>query len=163
MEDKRITVQTIEYIVKENGTIYSVAKGNKISQRIDEDGYMCITVGRKNRRRRMRVHQIVALAFIPKLDPTFEVNHKDSNRLNNCIYNLEWISHSDNIRHAYSYGFKSNHGSNNPRSKLIEKDVIKIRHLYDNRIMTIQEIATNYGRGWSTIFNVVNRKTWKLI
>ena len=163
MKDKLLIVQSMEYIVKQNGTIFSTVTDNEISQRINEDGYMCVTVGKKGSRRRMRVHQMIALAFIPKLDATFEVNHKDSDRVNNCATNLEWISHSDNVRHAYQCGFKDNHGSNNPRSKLTESIVIEIRSLYDNGINTIQEIATKYGRGWSTIFNVVNRKTWKLI
>jgi hypothetical protein len=89
--------------------------------------------------------------------------HKDSDRLNNCATNVEWISHSDNISHAYRSGFKNNQGPNNPRSKLTEATVIEIRGLYDDGINSIQEIAAKYGRGWSTIFNVVNRKTWKLI
>lgn len=47
------------------------------------------------------VHQIVARAWIHKPDPKLIVNHKDGDKTNNHVYNLEWVDHSKNIQHAY--------------------------------------------------------------
>ena len=50
------------------------------------------------------VHRLVASAFIPNPHDKPEVNHIDSNPLNNSVGNLEWVTHSENMRHAYEYG-----------------------------------------------------------
>lgn len=51
-----------------------------------------------------KIHRLVAEAFIPNDDPMIKttVNHKDGNRANNCVDNLEWCSYSENEKHAYS-------------------------------------------------------------
>ncbi len=69
----------------------------------------------------------------------------------------------DNIVHSFKNGHRTNCGSNNPKSKLTEYDVVEIRCLYNNNVMTIQGIATKYGTSWTTISNVVKHNTWKHI
>jgi len=53
------------------------------------------------------VHQVVARAWIYKPHPNYIVNHKDGNKTNNHAYNLEWISHKGNLKHAYDTGLRS--------------------------------------------------------
>jgi hypothetical protein len=48
------------------------------------------------------VHRLVAIVFIPNVENKLEVNHKDGNKLNNFYTNLERVSHSDNMKHAYA-------------------------------------------------------------
>ena len=124
IEEKIITIKNIDYIVSSDGKVYSTnncgrAKYHQeISQRINADGYMQITVGKTDNRSQYRVHRMVAEAFIPNPDNLPEVNHKDNNRMNNCVDNLEWCTHAYNVQYAIDSG---NHvsttditGSNNP-------------------------------------------------
>lgn len=64
-------------------------------------GYEVVWLRREDGRRKWRVHRLVALVHleVPE-DPTIdEVNHKDKNRLNNHVHNLEWLGHIDNCAH----------------------------------------------------------------
>lgn len=55
-----------------------------------------------NKKREIRtVHRLVASAFIENTENCRDVNHKDGNKKNNNIENLEWVNHSENIRHSY--------------------------------------------------------------
>jgi hypothetical protein len=124
VEERIITIKDIDYIVSSDGKVYSTnncgrAKYHQeISQRLNADGYMQITVGKTGNRSQYRVHRMVAEAFIPNPDNLPEVNHKDNDRTNNCVDNLEWCTHEYNIQYSID---SCNHisttditGSNNP-------------------------------------------------
>lgn len=51
-----------------------------------------------------KVHRLVAMQFIPNPDGLTDVNHINHDKCDNCVENLEWLSHSDNIRHSYQDG-----------------------------------------------------------
>lgn len=80
-----------------------------ISQRVNKNtGYSqaSITDGRKVKT--LNIHREVAKAFIPNPENKPEVNHKDGNKQNNSVDNLEWVSHSENIKHGYDNGLMKN-------------------------------------------------------
>lgn len=78
-----------------------------------------------------RVHRLVMMAFrpIPNAED-MEVNHIDGNKRNNCLENLEWVTSSENQRHAYKLGLqKSQKGKTKRMRKVSDEDVINIRKL----------------------------------
>ena len=59
-----------------------------------------------NKREDVYIHRIIAALFIPNPLNLSDVNHKDNNRLNNNVNNLEWLSHKDNLEYGFSHGNK---------------------------------------------------------
>lgn len=58
--------------------------------------YQTVTINCKH----MKVHRLVALAFLPPIEGKTHVNHKDGDRMNNSVTNLEWCTNAENIQHA---------------------------------------------------------------
>jgi HNH endonuclease len=103
------------------------------------------------------VHRLVALAHIPTNNTSLHVNHKDGNKTNNNVSNLEWVTQQQNNRHAISIGLVNNRGSNNPRAKLTEHKIRQIRA----SSKFYKDIATEYGVSLSTICHIKNMLKWK--
>lgn len=64
--------------------------------------YLCVNIWKNGKRKAMRVHRLVAMAFLPNPLELPEVNHRDENKANNCVSNLEWCDH----RYNNTYGSK---------------------------------------------------------
>lgn len=83
-------------------------KGCIIKTRISKNGYVMVTLSNKSKTKHLYVHRLVAEAFIPNPDNKREVNHKDTNKLNNNVNNLEWTTSSENKIHAHKNGLMDN-------------------------------------------------------
>lgn len=77
------------------------------------------------------LHRLVATHFVDNPNGYTEINHIDGNRYNNSASNLEWVSHKDNMLHAYKTKLKSNHGELNPFRKLTADEARKIWAMRD--------------------------------
>lgn len=87
-----------------DGTIIG-GRGKPLKQRLNEDGYFIVTVGRYPRTA-IAVHRLVADSFIGYKPEGFQVNHIDGDKTNNNADNLEHISQQDNLRHAFVTGLR---------------------------------------------------------
>ncbi len=105
------------------------------------------------------VHRLVAAHFIPNPLNLAEVNHKDGNKHNNHISNLEWVTHKENIQHAVDNGL-TNKGENSFLSKLTEQQVLEIRKLKENSDISLIKLAKLYKVTPNTIKCIITRKTW---
>ena len=81
-----------------------------LKSKLTKDGYYetaLLSKGKgKNQYKYIRTHRIVAQAFIPNPENKPEINHKDGNKLNNNVDNLEWVTSSENQLHAYRTGLQ---------------------------------------------------------
>lgn len=91
-------VRTIARETRKNNTVYRL-KSKILKQRITRT-YPVVTFGNKF----VKVHQLVAKAFIPNPNNYPFINHKDGDKSNNCANNLEWCTPSQNVQHAYDTG-----------------------------------------------------------
>lgn len=91
-------------------------------------------------KRHIKVHRLVALHFVPNLENKPEVNHIDGNHFNNAASNLEWVTGSENCKHAYEKLNKIRlRGSLNGRAH-------KVKRLEDGTIFgSVQEATTTVG------------------
>lgn len=92
------------YKVSNKGRILT-ARGRKTYGHLDKSGYRVFAINKKQK----CVHRLVASAFLdsPGEDQEYQVNHKDLNRQNNCVTNLEWVTRSQNCQHAVDSGQRS--------------------------------------------------------
>ena len=86
------------------GAKRSGCTGKPLKGRVDHGGYHVVTLTRACVSKHVRTHRLVALAFIPNPEGKRTVNHIDGDKLNNCVDNLEWATHSENHKHAYKIG-----------------------------------------------------------
>ncbi|MBL7722759.1 MAG: NUMOD4 motif-containing HNH endonuclease [Chitinophagaceae bacterium] len=79
-------------------------KGAMLSTRINNAGYVSVRLNKKGKTYTRFVHRLMAKAFIPNPLNKKYINHRDGDKRNNILKNLEWVTHSENIRHAYRLG-----------------------------------------------------------
>lgn len=155
------------YQVSNLGKVRSLGKGtghhkNKTSclkGTINNYGYVMMTLYKNKEPHPFPLHRLVGFAFIPNDKCLPQINHKDVNKLNNIVGNLEWVTGSQNIKHSYGKGIHDKKGEKHHLSKLTNQDIIEIRRLrfLGQRVVEIAEMF-NIGRGY--IYKITNRKVW---
>lgn len=79
----------------------------KIVAMHDTKVYLNVSLCKYSKPKIYMVHRLVAQAFIPNLENKPHINHIDGNKQNNCVYNLEWVTPSENIQHSIQTGLRS--------------------------------------------------------
>jgi len=90
-----------EYKVTKNGVIFSKS-GQPLSFHLTKKGYRRVRIYENGRKHWLMVHRAVAMAYIPNPNKYNCINHKDENKTNNCVDNLEWCTLAYNL----GYGTK---------------------------------------------------------
>lgn len=94
------------YEINDEGVLRNVKSKKIVHGHIESNGYRRVRIENKclGGVIRTSIHQLVAEAFIPNPENKPFVNHIDLNKLNNHVSNLEWVTHSENMKHAYAHG-----------------------------------------------------------
>lgn len=151
-----------KYMASNLGRIKSLWRKKEIimKQREKNNGYMIVNLSDGERVVTRHVHRLVAEAHIGLLPDGITINHKDFNKKNNHIDNLELMSIKENIRHSFQNNRRTEpdrSGSKNGRAKLSEFDIIEIR---ENNY-TAKEICSKYNISLTVAYNIRNNKLWK--
>ncbi len=106
------------------------------------------------------IHRLIGETFIPNLNNYPNINHKDGNKLNNNVKNLEWCNASYNNQHAYDTNLK-HRGEEFYNAKLTESQVLEILKLKGK--LSQYKIAEIYNVTRSCILQIFSNRTWKHI
>lgn len=144
------------YEVSCTGHIYNCRTQNEMAIGISRCGYPYVQLYHQNGNQYLRyVHRLVALAFIPTISETLQVNHIDGNKLNSHYLNLEWVTNRQNAHHALTNGLM-------PHAKITEELCRKIceklqagwgiKRISDELVVPYHTIsAIKLGRNWTHI------------
>lgn len=106
------------YEVKPNGEVINTKKGIVLNPSKFKNGYLCVSLYKNRKKKTFHVHRLVAEAFIPNPDNLPCVNHKDENKANNSVENLEWCTNK----------YNNSYGTRNERiGKVKSKTVLQLR------------------------------------
>lgn len=132
---------------------------------VNKSGYQYTVLTDKNKiRKSLKVHTLVARAFLPNPENKPVVHHRDSNRANNRVNNLEWVTHRENTAYAVQNGsYDKPDSCASPRAKLTADDVRYIRAHYvpRHREFGANALARKFNVCTNTIYSVVNHSTYK--
>jgi hypothetical protein len=122
------------YQVSETGLVISLdrydslgrfRKGVIKSQIVQNSGYLIVNFRLKGKQKNFLIHRLVAEAFISNPETKKYVNHKDGDKLNNHVDNLEWVTASENMKHANDLGL----------ANIVNRKVVKVTNNKDINLM----------------------------
>lgn len=153
-------VRSVDRIVLHGRTGTAMRKGYVLKLQVDRGGYLRHGI-KASFGVTPLVHRLVAIAFIPNPENKPQVNHKDGDKQNNNIINLEWTTIRENVQHAYDNNLKHGRGGEtSPMAKLKQIDVIKIRALSASGYRS-KDIASLFNVSRGHIVDIVAKKKWK--
>lgn len=151
------------YRVSDFGNVLSCSRkfkpnGGRMKPKKTKLGYLEVCLTKNRKKYYPLVHSLVAKAFIPNPAKLSQVNHKNGNKYNNKAINLEWVTSSQNIKHAFDNGLMIQpKGGDAYNAKLTESQARYI--LNSNERTTL--LARKYSVAASTITSIRKRITWK--
>lgn len=146
------------------GRIRNIETGRVLKQFVNRNGYrqVSVSLGGRNNKKIFKIHKAVAETFISNPDNKPIINHKDGDKTNNNVDNLEWTTYSENIKHAFDTGLVTKTGKINLR-KLSDEDVRYIRESYipNDKEFGSRALAKKFDMNKETILDLIKYKTYK--
>lgn len=163
-------VRSLKRKVRNRHPTGQVVKGRFVKLCVS-NGYHVMNLWKSNKHRTVRVHRLVAEAFIENPFNYPEVNHINLVRSDNRVENLEWCTHRGNMKHAYDHG-KIPIGDRHKCAKLTNENVLEIRDAFskENNIGLrrardgfVRELSERFNVSRSAISQVINNVRWRHI
>jgi hypothetical protein len=133
-----------------------------LSGGVSDKGYWAIMLCKDAEQKMTLVARLVATAFIPNPDGKAEVNHKDGNKNDNSVSNLEWMTHQENSLHRNAVLGK-NVGEAVHNSTMTNTQVIEIRKMRAETNLSCRAIGERFGVNGHAVYAAVMRRSWKHI
>jgi len=128
---------------------------------LNKNGYLYVSLCHYGKQTTHLVHRLIALTFLPPpTDSQTDVNHRDNNRLNNRITNLEFCTRKENLDWADSQNRLPRHGEDNPLAKLTNADIPIIRGLMADG-WTDTAIGQQFNVHRRTVNHIRNNRSWR--
>ena len=156
-------VRGIERKHKHKNTKYfQTVKGRILCQSPHKLGYLMVMLSKYGKANKRLVNRVVAKSFLGVCSK--QVNHKDCDKRNNKIDNLEYVSALENMIHARKNGMFDNatkRGESNSSAKLSNEEVGEIRKLYSLEVLPTSDIAKIFNVSRQCIIRIVRNETWR--
>jgi phosphoserine aminotransferase len=170
MEFKDIIGYESLYEISEKAVIRNKKKGKVLKPSIDTSGYYQIHFSKNGKSKKIRVHRLVAEHFIANPLGKNQVNHIDGNKLNNTSSNLEWVTASENIRHAWKNGLCKMTDKNRETArlnaiKIHSKEVIDLHTgiVFDSVVKACQALNFSYSTAMKHLSGIRNKPRFMYI
>ena len=144
------------YTIDEIGRVFSLKRSMYLKQHTNHNNYLVVGLNKEGTHHFL-VHRLVGEHFIDNTLNKKCINHKDGNKHNNVVDNLEWVTHSENMYHSYKNGLmkpscsmKGRFGKNNPLSKKViqkDKETNKIIKIWDS----MADVSRHFKKGVSSL------------
>ena len=112
-----------DYLIEKDGRIYSLKRNKWLKSSPGSNGYYGIELANHEGRKRFSVHRLVAMTYIPNPNELPQVNHKDENKANNHVSNLEWCSAKYNMN--YGIAAKTRHSKIDYKKEIYRENAIR--------------------------------------
>lgn len=153
-----------KYLINTDGQIYSEITEKFLKPFKNPQGYCLVDIAHKGESYTRQLHRLVALTFIPNPDKLETVNHKNGDKSDNSVDNLEWMTRLDNVRHAWRTGLaKPRLGIDNPANVYSEDQIHQVCQMLEVGHLNNKQIAEMIGVNVTLIRDIKFRGKWKHI
>lgn len=158
-------LMSLDRVINRNNNLYN-RKSKILKKSVDSTGYEIIGLTKDSKTKSYKVHRLVGIHFIDNNNDKPCINHKDGNKLNNHIDNLEWSTYSENTKHAIinklsNPKFPVLKGESNGNSLLTQEQVNEIREKYIPFKYSVKKLSLEYNVSESCIYHIINNTSWK--
>ena len=154
------------YAIEEDGRVWSYFSKRYMKVKEDKDGYFALSL--KNNQggySKFGVHRLLMIAYNPIENmEDLQINHKDGNKKNNSLSNLEWVTSQENLQHARKTGLNKTFGQkgiNHPNNKITEEEAKKIISLFKKGKKPAQIIEEVPNATKNIINSITHNRTWR--
>lgn len=145
-------IKSLDRIVRGEGRKPYVKAGRVLKLAVASHGYLSVPLCKDSGQVTHSLHYVLAQVFIENPNNYPCVNHKDGNKLNNDLQNLEWVTYQQNSKHAYDTGLRQ------PYRKITTQQVNEIRALGKYLKLRPCQLAPMYDANQSSISEILNYK-----